>query len=149
MIILSQFPHLQKQSEYLDDYPNFTKYFEKIKLLQDSFECRFHDFAKEEDCISAFIKPILLSEQQIMQMKLIDLKTNSLLKMKFDELSLSPNAFDIINFWRSLPCGDFLNLRKYAQSYLCRFRTTYRCEQAFSSMKVIKVKEGRDLLIRI
>ncbi|KAG7174117.1 General transcription factor II-I repeat domain-containing protein 2A-like 5, partial [Homarus americanus] len=57
---------------------------------------RFRDFAKEEDCILAFINPFLLSEQKIME--LIDLKTNSLLKIKFDELSSVPNASDMINF---------------------------------------------------
>ncbi len=55
---LSQFLHLKEQSECDDDDPNFIKYFEKIKLLQDSFENHFHDFAKEEDCMSSFIKPI-------------------------------------------------------------------------------------------
>ncbi|KAG7162491.1 Zinc finger BED domain-containing protein 5-like 10, partial [Homarus americanus] len=51
-----------------------------------------------------------------------------------------PNASDMINFWRSLPCENFPELRKFAQSYICRFGTTYRCEQAFSSMKLIKSK---------
>ncbi len=143
---MSQFPHLKEQSECADDDPNFRKYFENIKLLQDSFESRFRDFAKEEDCMFAFIKPYLLSEQHVvkmlsnMQMELIDFKTNSLLKMKFDELSTSPNASDIFNFWRRISYEDFSNLRKYAQIYLCLFGTTYRCEHAFSSMKMIKSK---------
>ena len=65
-----------------------SKYIEKVKILQDSFESRFHDFTKEEDSMLAFINP--LSEQNVMQMpsniqmELIDLKTNSFLKMKFD-----------------------------------------------------------------
>lgn len=143
---LSQFPHLKEQSECAEDNGNFTKYIEKIRLLQESFESRFRDFAKEEDCILAFINPFSLSEQKIMkmpsniQMELIDLKTNSLLNMKFDELPSVPNASDMINFWRSLPCEHFPELRKFAQSYICRFGTTYRCEQAFSAMKLIKNK---------
>ena len=67
-----------------------------------SFESHFHDFAKEEDSILAFINPFSLSEQNILkmpnniQMELIDLKTNSSLKMKFDELFSVPNACGMI-----------------------------------------------------
>ena len=121
-----------------------SKYIEKVKILQDSFESRFHDFTKEEDSMLAFINP--LSEQNVMQMpsniqmELIDLKTNSFLKMKFDELFPDQNASDIINLWHSLPSEHFPELRKYAKSYICRFGTTYRCDQAFSSIKLIKSK---------
>jgi len=37
-----------------------------------------------------------------MQMELIELKANSVLKMKFDELSSLPSASEMIVFWRSL-----------------------------------------------
>jgi len=40
----------------------------KIKLLHNSFENRFCDFAKEENCILAFINPFSLSERKIMKM---------------------------------------------------------------------------------
>ncbi len=66
--------YLKEQSECTDDDPNFTKYFEKIKLLQDSFESRFRDFPKEEDCVSAFINQFLLSEQEIMKMPSVTYK---------------------------------------------------------------------------
>ncbi|EZA55352.1 General transcription factor II-I repeat domain-containing protein [Ooceraea biroi] len=139
---LSQFPHLKEQNECAEDNSNFTKYIEKIRLLQESFEIRFRDFSKE-DCIVAFINSFSLSEQKIIKMpniqtELIDLKTNLLLNMKFNELSSVPNASDVINFWRSLPCEHFPELRKFSQRYICRFGTTYRCEQAFSAMKMIK-----------
>lgn len=143
---LSHFPHLKEQSECAPDNDNLTKYTEKIKLLQESFESRFHDFAKEECCILAFTNPFSLSEQNIMklpskiQMELIDLKTNSSLKAKFHELSSVPSASDMINYWRSLPCENFPELRKFAQSFICRFGTTYRCEQTFSAMKLVKSK---------
>lgn len=75
-----------------------------------------------------------------MQMELIDLKTNSSLKAKFHELSSVPSASDMINFWRSLPCENFPELRKFALSFICRFGTTYRCEQTFSAMKLVKSK---------
>lgn len=120
----------------------------KVKILQESFESYFHDFAKEENCMLAFINPfsLTISEQNVMQMpsniqmELIDLKTNSLLKMKFDEFSPEQNDSDIINFWRLSPCEHFPELRKFAKNYICRFGTTYRCEQAFLSIKLIKSK---------
>ena len=120
---MCQFSHLKEQNEWPADNGNLAKYTEKIKLLQESFESRFHDFAKE-DSILALINPFSLSEQKIMkmpsniQMELMDLKTNSSLKMKFDELSSVPNASDTIKFWRSLPYENFPELRKFAQSFM-------------------------------
>ena len=116
----------------------------KEKLLQVSFENRFHYFCREEDCILAFIQPFLFSEPKIMkmssntQMELIHLKTNSLLKMKFVELSSARNASDMIQFGRSLRCENFPELRTFAQSFMRRFRTACRHEQAFTAMKLIK-----------
>ncbi|XP_076373031.1 general transcription factor II-I repeat domain-containing protein 2-like [Tachypleus tridentatus] len=143
---LSQFPHLKEQSECVQDNTKFTEYTEKIILLQEVFDSRFSDFAKEEDCMLAFINPFSLTEQNILkmpsniQMELIDLKANSVLKSKFNELPSLPSESGMLNFWRSSPCKHFPELRKFAQSYACRFRTTYRREQAFSSMKIIKNK---------
>jgi len=74
------------------------------------------------------------------QMERIELKANSLLKMKFDELSSLPSASEMIDFWRSLPCEHFPKMRKFAQSYACLFGPTYRHEQLFSFMKMIKNK---------
>jgi len=54
-----------------------------MKLLQDSFESRFCDFAKE-DSIFALMNPFSLNEQKVMkmpsnkQMELFDLKTKSI-----------------------------------------------------------------------
>jgi len=76
-----------------------------------------------------------------MQMERIELKANSVLKMKFDERSSLPSASKMIGFWQSLPpCEHFPKMRKFAQSYACLFGTTYRREQLFSFMKMIKNK---------
>ena len=64
-----------------------------------------------------------------MQMKLIELKANSVLKVKFIEFSSFPGASEIISVWRTLPCKDFSEMRKFAQRYVCLFGTMYRCEQ--------------------
>ena len=73
-------------------------------------------------------------------MERIELKANSVLNMKFDELSLLPSASKMIGFWQSLPCEHFPKMRKFVQSYACLFGTTYRREQLFSFMKMIKNK---------
>jgi len=75
-----------------------------------------------------------------MQMELIELKGNSVLKMKFDELSSLPSASEMIGFWRSFSCEHFPKMRKNTQSFSCLFGTRYRCEQSFSFMKIIKNK---------
>ena len=143
---LSQLPHLKEQSESVENIVNFAKYIEKIKLLQEAFNNRFSDFSEEEDRMLAFINPFSLNERSILkmpsnlQMELIELKTNSILKMKFNELSLFPSASEMIGFWRSIPREHFPEMRKLAQSYACLFGTTNRCEQSFSSMKIIKNK---------
>ena len=106
-------------------------------LLQESFNGRFSDFS-EKDRILAFLSPFSLTEHNIrkmpnqMQVELLDLQANSVLKMKFNELSSFPIVTEAIDFRLSLPCKHFPELRKFAQSYACRFGTTYRCEQSFS-----------------
>ena len=47
-----------------------------------------------------------------MQMERIELKANSVLKMKFAELCSLPSASEMIGFWRSLPCEHFPKMRK-------------------------------------
>ena len=73
-------------------------------------------------------------------MELIDLKANSVLKIKFHLLSSLSNVSGMINFWRSSPCENFPELKKIVQTYACRFGVAGRCEQAFSSMHSINNK---------
>ena len=82
---LSQVPHLKEQSESVENFVNFAKYFEKIKLLQEAFNNRFSDFSKDRTL--AFINPFSLNIRNNLkmpsnlQMELIELKTNTILKM--------------------------------------------------------------------
>ena len=48
-------------------------------------------------------------------MRLLDFKSNLILKMQFDALSSVPGTYYVINFWGSLPCKNFPELRKFAQ----------------------------------
>ena len=115
-------------------------------LLPESLDGRFSDFSEEVDRILTFLNPFSLIGHNILkmpsqiQMELLDLQANSVLKMKFNKLPQLPSATETTNFWRFLLCEHFPELRKFAQSYACRFGTTYRCEQSFSSMKMIKNK---------
>ena len=117
-------PYLKEQIECAADIGDMRKCTIKMNLLRDSLENRFCDFAKEVHCIFTFIKPFSLSEQQIMkmpnniQMELLDFKTNLILKTIFKTLSSVPGTYDVINFWRSLPCENFPELRNFAQSYM-------------------------------
>jgi len=49
-------------------------------------------------------------------MELLGLTTNLILKMKFDALSSVRGTCDVINFWQFLPCENFPELGKFAQS---------------------------------
>ena len=60
----------------------------------------------------------------ILQLELIELQANDLLKDKF--------------FYQFLPKEQFPNLRNFASGFLCMFGTTYMCEQTFSKMKLIR-----------
>ncbi len=64
-----------------------------------------------------------------------------MLKTKFNELSSTPSAIETINFWKILPPDYFSNLRRFAQGYIPQFGNTFRCEQVFSYMKMIKSKQ--------
>ena len=44
-------------------------------------------------------------------MKLINLKTNSVQKRKFNKLASRPSASEILNLWRSLSCEHFPELK--------------------------------------
>jgi len=61
-----------------------------------------------------------------------------LLKTKSNEPSSVRGVSDVINLWRSLPCENFPEPIKCTRSYTCRFWMAYTCEQAFSSIKLIK-----------
>ena len=70
----------------------------------------------------------MLSE---LQLELIDLQANGLLKEKHREGKL-------LEFYRCLPKDEFLKLKKFASGMASMFGTTYVCKQTFSEMKNVK-----------
>jgi len=134
--VMSQLP--KEHTEWAaSDKGNLRKFTENMNLLQHSLQSRFFDFAKQ-DRIFALINPFSFGE---LQMVLIDLKTNSTFRTKSDVDELPSVPGSEICLSRSLPCGYFPELSKFAQSYIIyRFGTTYTCQPAFWSMKLIKSK---------
>ncbi|CAK1582675.1 unnamed protein product [Parnassius mnemosyne] len=103
----------------LSAYENiaYVQYAAELKLLSEQFSNRFSDFKNIEDCFSLFATPTKCNIQIApihLQMELIEIQENSLLKSKFEDL------------------------RKFARRLICAFGSTYKCEQFFSLMKVTK-----------
>src|SRR5215469_16866118 len=70
-----------------------------------------------------------------LQMELIDLQSDSILKEKFKEV----NALTFYTqYFKSL--DNYPELKKHAARILCMFGSTYLCEQMFSVMKINKNK---------
>ena len=66
-----------------------------------------------------------------LQLELIDLQANGLLKEKHREGKL-------LESYRCLPNDEFLKQKKFASGMGSMFGTTYVCEQTFSKMKNVK-----------
>jgi hypothetical protein len=122
------------------------RYTSKVEVVLDAFQSRFSEFSAEENNVALFTNPFSFSSEKVdllddnLQMEVIDLKCNFTLRGRYDELSAVPSASEMLMFWNMLPNENFENLRHFAQRYACRFGSTYKCEQTFSSMKLIKSK---------
>ena len=73
-----------------------------------------------------------------LQLELIDLQANGLLKEKHREGKL-------LKFYRCLLNDKFLKLKKFASGMASMFGTTYVCEQTFSKMKNVKSEHRKRL----
>ena len=105
-----------------------------IQDLQMHFSERFSDLDQIENDIRLFENPFgcnLENTPTELQLELIDLQVNTLLKEKHREGKL-------IEFYRCLPDDDFSKLKKFAAGMASVFGTTYVCEQTFSRMNYVK-----------
>ena len=127
------------------DYQN------KIETLLGVFQTRFNKFKAEEYNVALFSNPFTFPDDKIgaleknLQLKVIDLKCNTVLKGRYAELSAIPSAADMISFWQLLPVTEFGYLCSFAQRFICRFGSTYRYEQTFCAMKLIKKRNRTSL----
>ena len=118
-----------------------NKYSKSLNDLRYEFCRRFLDFEKLQksfQIISAPLSQVTATAPQEVQLELIDLQSDYVLKEKFKTLKL--NEFDA-----SLSHTRFPEIRKMAQKMLVLFGSTYICEQTFSLMNFNKANHRSQL----
>ena len=60
------------------------------------------------------------------------------LKARYEKLSVMITGQDVVDFWKAVSVTAFPELRSFGAKFISHFGTTYRCEQAFSTMKFVK-----------
>lgn len=114
-----------------------TSYVQVLRDLQEEFLSRFADVKKHKENFDVFGNPFTVevdSAPELLQMELIDIQANNELRAKFDSESLD-------QFYRKyLDDEHFPALFTLAKKMACIFGSTYRCEQLFSQMNLMKTK---------
>lgn len=134
----SHFPTLATQEKVIQ---NVNKYSKSLNDLHEEFCRRFSDFKKIENSLQLVACPLSQDPEtapQEVQLELIDLQSDAVLKENFHSLPLK-------EFYASLKDDCFPNLRGMAQKILALFGSTYVCEQTFSVMNINKSRH-RSLL---
>jgi len=113
------------------------KYAEAISDLKLQFDLRFSDFKANEKYFNLFSIPFSLSIEDVpenMQMEIIDLQNNKILKEKYNNVELS------IFYSKYIDTETYPNLRNNELKMMSLFGSTYTCEHIFSRMKIDKSK---------
>ncbi|MGH0144122.1 UNVERIFIED_CONTAM: hypothetical protein FKN15_069159 [Acipenser sinensis] len=106
---------------------------EYADLLQE-FQSRFSDFSVRENDFSLFSHPFSCIVDYVpeeLQMQLIELQCDSVLKEKYSTVPLQ-------DFYKYADSDKYPAIRKHAQRMFSLFESTYICEQTFSLMKLNK-----------
>ena len=114
------------------------KYVDAIMRLQEEFDHRFADFKTHRATFQIFADPFSFDVQDappVLQMELIDLQCNSVLKAKFREVSGKEDKLG--QFLREL---NFPELSRMFKRTMCLFGSTYLCEKLFSTLNFNKSK---------
>jgi len=115
---------------------NFEKYIELLNLLLVEFERRFQDFNSKRKYIKLFSDPFTIKPEDVpedFQLEVLDLQSKSDLKNAHRE------SDNLIEFYKKyISPMDFPAIHNNALKYLSMFGSTYRCEQLFSHMKIVK-----------
>lgn len=125
---LVHFPTLKQLST---DSNDSKKYISNILLLKNEFMNRFTDFQKYKDDFLLFSEPFSINAEHVredLQLELIDLQCNSVLKSKFEAVGV-PEIFKYLG--NSNP-----KLKKHFSNILSMFGSSYVCEQLISLMKL-------------
>ncbi|ELK06839.1 General transcription factor II-I repeat domain-containing protein 2 [Pteropus alecto] len=129
---LAHFPTLKSVSRNESDGLN---YIPKIVELKTEFQKRLSDFKLYESELTVFSSPFSMkieSVHEALQMEVIDLQCNTVLKTKYDKVGI-PEFYKYL--WSSYP-----KYRNHCAKILSMFGSTYICEQLFSIMKLSKTK---------
>lgn len=114
-----------------------TKMKSALIQLQAEFENRFADFKKISHKLEIFENPFAVDIDNVpsnLQMNVIDLQSNNILKMMFNEKT------NLVDFYGSLPSENYKELKNFAQQIITMFGSTYICEQTFSILNYRKNK---------
>lgn len=131
---LAHFPTLKSVSRNESDGLN---YIPRISELKGEFQKRLSDFKLYESELTLFSSPFATkidSVQEDLQMEVIDLQCNTVLRAKYDKVGV-PEFYKYL--WSSYP-----RYRSHCAKILSMFGSTYICEQLFSIMKLSKAKCG-------
>ncbi|CAI9718805.1 transcription factor II-I repeat domain-containing 2-like [Octopus vulgaris] len=133
----SCFTHFSRCDKYRQEaatpFPNLFAQ-DVILALKQQFEERFSDLDACSSKLRIFENPfnsVIGDLPSELQMEVIDLQSNDILKDKYKEGNL-------IEFYKCLPSDQFLHLRRFACEFISVFGTTYLCEKTFSKMKYTK-----------
>nr|XP_060480095.1 general transcription factor II-I repeat domain-containing protein 2-like isoform X1 [Panthera onca]XP_060480096.1 general transcription factor II-I repeat domain-containing protein 2-like isoform X1 [Panthera onca] len=124
---LAHFPTLKLVSENERDGLN---YIPRIKELKTEFQKRFSDFKLYENELTLFSSPFSVNINNVseeLQMEVIELQCNTILKTKYD-------CVGIPEFYKHLGNG-YPKYKNHCAKILSMFGSTYVCEQLFSVMK--------------
>ncbi|XP_049748425.1 general transcription factor II-I repeat domain-containing protein 2B-like isoform X1 [Elephas maximus indicus] len=129
---LAHFPALKSVSGNKSDG---LTYIAKIVELKTEFQKRFFDFKHYENELTLFSSPFSINIDSVseeLQMEVIELQCNTVLKTKYDDLGI-PEFYKYLG--KSYP-----QYRNHCAKILSMFGSTYLCEQLFSVMKLSKTK---------
>ncbi len=110
------------------------KYTDLLSNLLEQFDVRFTDFEVLQPQFRLFSMPFAVEIDSVpeeLQMELVELQCDTLLKQKYAEVEIS-------EFYTFLSRERFPKLLTAAARIIAMFGSTYTCEQFFSCMKVNK-----------
>uniref|UniRef100_A0AAR2LR24 DUF4371 domain-containing protein n=1 Tax=Pygocentrus nattereri TaxID=42514 RepID=A0AAR2LR24_PYGNA len=135
------FTHFPTLATLKEAPQHVKKYTKSLDDLYGEFCRRFSDFGKIDKSLHLVSCPFTQDPEtapQELQLELIDLQCDTVLKEKFNSLKLD-------EFYASLSTDKFPNIRKMAQRMLVLFGSTYVCEQTFSVMNTNKAPHRSQL----
>lgn len=127
---LNHFSHLSSEIFI----PRIEFYIELIDNLYKDFSFRFNELKENKNKLELFSLPFNAKIENLdlnLQMEIIDLQNDTILKAKYEEC-------DIIKFYSFLPNDIYKELTILAKNIISMFGSTYVCEQFFSKLNIIK-----------